>query len=129
MSQVLGLGVFYTARDPAAVRDWYKAVLGLEMHDWGGVPLLPGPLAAQPGAAMVLSIFKADSDYLAPSTKPFMLNLVVDDIEGMLARAAAAGVEPTWRSDDDAMGHFAHLIDPEGVKIELWQPKGEAPPE
>ncbi len=123
MAQVLGLGVFYTASDPAAVRDWYKSVLGLEMHDWGGVPLLPGPLAAQPGAAMVLSIFKDDSTYLAPSTKPFMLNLVVDDMDGMLARAAAAGVEPVQVINDDAMGRFAHVIDPEGVKIELWQPK------
>ena len=125
MAQVLGLGVFYTASDPGAVRAWYKAVLGLEMHDWGGVPLLPGPMAAQPGAASVLSIFAADSTYIAPSTKPFMLNLVVDDMDGMLARAAAAGVTPTWQDDNDQMGRFAHLIDPEGVKIELWQPKGQ----
>ena len=124
MAQVLGLGVFYTAADPKAVRDWYKSVLGLEMQDWGGVPLLPGPMAAHPGAASVLSIFPADTTYIAPSKKPFMLNLVVDDLDGMLARAAAAGVEPTWRSEDDAMGRFAHLIDPEGVKIELWEPKG-----
>lgn len=123
MAQVIGLGVFYTASDPKAVQAWYRDVLGVSMHDWGGVPLLPEPLAAKPGAAMVLSIFKADSEYIAPSQKPFMLNLVVDDIEGMLARAAAAGVEPIWRSDDDAMGQFAHLMDPEGVKIELWEPK------
>jgi predicted enzyme related to lactoylglutathione lyase len=123
MAQVLGLGVFYTAVDPKAVRDWYKAVLGLEMQDWGGVPLPPGPMAAQPGAISVLSIFASDATYLAPSQKPFMLNLVVDDMGGMLARAAAAGVTPTWQDENDAMGHFAHLIDPEGVKIELWQPK------
>jgi predicted enzyme related to lactoylglutathione lyase len=124
MAQVLGLGVFYTAADPDAVRAWYRDVLGVEMHDWGGIPLLPGPLAAKPGAAMVLSVFESSTTYIAPSQKPFMLNLVVDDLEGMLARAAAAGVTPTWREDNDQMGRFAHLLDPEGVKIELWEPKG-----
>jgi predicted enzyme related to lactoylglutathione lyase len=124
MAQVLGLGVFYTAKDPAAVRAWYAAVLGLEMQDWGGVSLSPGSLAALPGAAATLSVFAEDTTYLAPSTKPFMLNLVVDDMDGMLARASAAGVTPTWREDNDAFGRFAHFEDPEGVKIELWQPKG-----
>ncbi|MFZ4121045.1 MAG: VOC family protein [Caulobacterales bacterium] len=122
MAQVIGLGVFYTAQDPAAVKAWYLTVLGLEMEDWGGTALLPEPFAAKPGAASVLSVFKTDTTYIAPSTKPFMLNLVVDDLDGMLQRAAAAGVTPTWISEADPSGRFAHLLDPEGVKIELWEP-------
>jgi predicted enzyme related to lactoylglutathione lyase len=53
-----------------------------------------------------------------------MINLIVDDLDGVLAHAKAAGVEPVDRSDDDDNGRFAWIMDPDGYKLELWQPKG-----
>lgn len=121
MAKVLGLGgVFFKAEDPAAVRDWYKRVLGFETHDWGGA------IFKHPKVGMVnWSPFPADTKYFAPSDAPFMINFIVDDMDGVLAKAAAEGVEPTGRQDEE-YGRFAWLMDPAGVKIELWEPsKGE----
>jgi catechol 2,3-dioxygenase-like lactoylglutathione lyase family enzyme len=90
MAKVLGLGgVFYKAEDPAAVRDWYARVLGFEIHSWGGA-VFKSPRTVTTNWAL----FGADTQYFAPSTAPFMINFVVDDIDGVLAKAAAEGVEP-----------------------------------
>ena len=122
MASVLGLGgVFFKAKDPVALIGWYRDVLGLEVEDWGGVVFKPAAMAAQPGAGTVFSPFASDTGYFAPSTKEFMLNLAVDDLDGILARCAEHGVEATIQPDE-SMGRFAHILDPEGTKIELWQP-------
>jgi predicted enzyme related to lactoylglutathione lyase len=123
MARVIGIGgVFFRSADPAALMAWYRDVLGMEVHDWGGVMLEPGPMAAHPGAGSVFSAFKADTQYFAPSTKDFMINLAVDDLEGMLARLKAHGVEVSV-PPDEPNGRFAHFVDPNGTKIELWEPK------
>ena len=117
MAKVLGIGgVFFKTQDPQALRDWYARVLGFEVNDWGGVAFEPPP-----GGSQAWSIFAADTDHFAPSEQPFMINLTVDDLDGVLARAAEAGVEPLGRQNDDTFGHFAWLMDPAGVKVELWQ--------
>lgn len=123
MAKVLGLGgIFFKAADPAALRDWYARVLGFEVHDWGGA------IFKHPKVGVVnWSPFAADTQYFAPSDAAFMVNLIVDDLDGVLAKAAGEGVQPTGRQDED-MGRFAWLIDPAGVKIELWEP-AKAPPE
>src|SRR5262245_55051830 len=120
MAAVIGVGgVFFKAGDPAALREWYVRVLGIEMQDWNGVPFLPAPMAAPPGAATIFSLFPADTDYFEPSTKPFMVNLAVDDLEGILAAAKEHGVEPVRAIDDQPYGRFAHIVDPEGTILEL----------
>jgi len=117
MARVLGLGgVFFKAADPAAVRDWYARVLGFEVHDWGGA-VFGHPKVG----ATNWSPFDADSRYFEPSDAPFMVSFIVDDLDGVLAKAASEGVSPTGRQDED-LGRFAWLVDPAGVKIELWQP-------
>ncbi|KRA56767.1 glyoxalase [Caulobacter sp. Root655] len=117
MAKVLGLGgVFFKAQDPAAVRDWYARVLGFEVLDWGGV-VFSHPRVGGTN----WSPFDADTRYFEPSDAPFMVNFIVDDLDGILAKAAAQGVSPTGRQDED-MGRFAWLVDPAGIKIELWQP-------
>ncbi|CAN5459839.1 VOC family protein [soil metagenome] len=122
MAKVLGLGgVFFKAEDPAVVRDWYARVLGFDVHDWGGA------MFEHPKIGVVTwSPFAADTRYFEPSAAPFMLNFIVDDLDGVLARAAAEGVAPTGRQDEEH-GAFAWLIDPAGIKIELWQPAPSEP--
>jgi predicted enzyme related to lactoylglutathione lyase len=122
MAKVIGVGgVFFKSKDPAALRQWYARVLGLEIDEWGKF-FMPADMAAHAGAGTVFSPFKADTDYFAPSDKEFMINLAVDDMTGMLARAKAEGVEPV-KQQEESYGRFAHIMDPEGRKIELWEPK------
>lgn len=124
MARVLGLGgLFFKSVDPAATREWYNRVLGIEFDDWGGTVFLPDVAAAHPGAGTVFSPFKADTDYFAPSEERFMFNLMVDDLRAMLARCAEHGVTPVLEMFGEANGDFAHIVDPEGRKVELWQPK------
>lgn len=118
MGRVLGIGgVFFKAADPAAVSDWYRRVLGFEMADWGGV-VFP----QQAAGYQVWSPFKADTDYFDPSPHALMINLIVDDLDAVLAQARAEGVEPLKRDDSDPSGRFAWVLDPAGIKLELWQP-------
>jgi len=122
MAKVLGIGgVFFKVADPKAVNDWYARVLGFEISKWGGVTW-PHP----PGGQSVWNTFSADSDYFNPSTQPFMINFVVDDLDGVLAKAKAEGAELAGEPTSDEYGKFGWLIDPAGVKIELWQPPEEA---
>jgi predicted enzyme related to lactoylglutathione lyase len=124
MGKVIGIGgIFFKSNNPEALRNWYADVLGLEFESWGGLVFDPATAAAHPGAGTVFSPFKADSDYFAPSTAPFMINLMVDDLEAVLAQAAERGVEPVQRLPDEYNGPFAHIMDPDGNKIELWQPR------
>ena len=124
MAKVIGLGgLFFKSADPAATSEWYARVLGIDFHDWGGTVFTPDAAAAHPGAGTVFSPFKAETTYFEPSTERFMFNLMVDDLDGILARASEHGVEPVGEIMREANGDFAHLMDPEGRKIELWQPK------
>jgi predicted enzyme related to lactoylglutathione lyase len=123
MAKVLGIGgIFFKATDPKAVQDWYARVLGFEVTKWGGVKFPPTSVGSQ-----VWSAFSEDTEHFAPSSQPFMVNLIVDDLDGVLERAREAGAEILSRQDD-AYGHFAWLMDPAGVKVELWQPVEDAAP-
>ncbi|HEV2531885.1 VOC family protein [Phenylobacterium sp.] len=123
MAKVLGIGgVFFKAEDPKAVGDWYRRVLGFEIADWGG-SILP----SADGGFQVWSPFAADTKYFAPSALPFMINLRVDDLDGVLERVKREGVEPLGSEDQGGMGRFAWIVDPAGVKVELWEPAADAP--
>jgi predicted enzyme related to lactoylglutathione lyase len=123
MARVLGVGgVFFKSRDPRALSAWYRDVIGLEVEDWGGVVFRPEAMAGHPGAATVFSAFEAETTYFEPSARDFMINLAVDDLDGILASCAVHGVDVKVLPDEPN-GRFAHLLDPDGTKIELWQPK------
>lgn len=125
MARVLGVGgVFFKSPDKAALAAWYGRVLGLEFTSWGGVWFPAADFAAKPGAGTVFSPFAQDTDHFAPSASEFMVNLVVDDLDAILARCRAEGVEPVKLYPDEGMGRFAHIMDPDGRKLELWEPKG-----
>ena len=104
-------GVFFKANDADALRRWYGEHLGIDVDpDWGG---------AQFGDT-VWAIFKASSNYF---DKPFMVNYRVADLEAMLAQLRAAGVKVEDKVDETEFGRFGWSVDPEGNRIELWEPK------
>lgn len=124
MAKVLGLGgLFFKSPDPAATAAWYTRVLGIDFMDWGGTVFLPETAAAHPGAGTVFSPFKAETTYFEPSTEPFMFNLMVDDLAAMLTHCASQGVEPVSTMFGEMNGDFAHIMDCDGRKVELWQPR------
>lgn len=128
MAGVLGIGgVFFKSSDPAETCDWYARVLGIEFGEWGGAVFLPATAAAQPGAATVFALFAADTRYFAPSAEPFMINLMVDELDAVLVRCREHGVEPVGDVLDEANGRFAHVLDCDGRKVELWEPRPMAP--
>ena len=123
MAKVTGLGgIFYKVADTAATQAWYRDNLGVG-GEYGA--MFPFKNDAADGFTL-LSPFKADSDYFAPSAAPFMINLRVDDLDGMIADLAAKGIAILGRQDED-YGRFAWILDPDGVKVELWQQLGGAP--
>ena len=123
MARVTGLGgIFYKVADPDKTRAWYQEVLGIG-GEWGAT----FPFKADdPDGFALFSPFKSDTDYFGPSDKPFMVNFRVDDLDGLIAQLESRGVEILGRQDED-YGRFAWILDPDGLKIELWQQKGPAP--
>lgn len=113
-------GIFFKAKDPKALAAWYRDVLGLPLQPWGGAKLSYD--APQHPPALIWSTFPASTGYFAPSTSEFMINYAVDDMDAFLAKLGTKGVAVLKRSDDPN-GRFAWILDPEGNKIELWEPK------
>jgi catechol 2,3-dioxygenase-like lactoylglutathione lyase family enzyme len=121
VGHVTGLGgVFVKSKNPKALSAWYRDVLGLEVQPWGGAMLRYDAPGHPPMA--LWSPFAANSDEMAGSTREFMINLAVDDMDAFVARLTAKGV-PILKREQDATGKFAWILDPDGTKIELWQPK------
>jgi len=116
-------GVFVKSKDPKALSAWYRDVLGLEVKPWGGA-LLRYDAPGHPPMVIWTPLPEA-SDEIAPSTREFMLNLAVDDMDAFVARLTAKGVPILKRDDKDPNGRFAWILDPDGTKIELWQPKAK----
>jgi len=124
MARVTGLGgIFYKVADPAATQAWYKEHLGIG-GDWGATFRHADEGSEDPYS--LLSPFKQETDYMDPSTAAFMINLRVDDLDGMIAQLGEKGIEILGRQDED-YGNFAWILDCDGVKVELWQQKGPAP--
>lgn len=117
-------GIFFKAKDPKALAAWYRDALGLPLEAWGGAMLRYDAPKHPP--VLTWSAFPASTSYFAPSTGEFMINYAVDDMDAFLARLKAKGVAILKR-EDDANGRFAWLLDPEGNKIELWQPASAGP--
>ena len=123
MARVLGVGgVFFKSPDPKALGEWYSRWLGLRVEGWGGVALAPREMP--PGGCTVWSPFKETSDYFAPSGKDFMFNLVVDDLDAALAQVAEGGAQVTGPVEEPN-GRFGWFMDPDGNKVELWEPAAE----
>ena len=114
MEKVTGIGgVFFKAENADTLRQWYRENLGIDVDPtWGGTQF----------GDTVWTIFKKSSKHFDPSTKPYMINYRVKDLDAMIAQLRAAGVKVEDKVDDD-FGKFAWAMDPEGNRIELWEPK------
>ena len=122
MAKITGLGgVFYVVKDPAATRAWYRDVLGID-GEYG--PQLSWSEETGEKPYSLISHF-TDDEYIKPGTGSFMINLRVDDLDGFVAQLKGMGVD-VLDSVDEGYGKFAWLLDPDGVKIELWE-QVEAP--
>ena len=121
MAKVTGLGgVFYKVADPKATQAWYQEMLGIG-GEWGASFRWADEGGEDP--CSVLSPFKDSTDYFAPSTAGFMINLRVDDLDALTAELEAKGVEILGRQEE-SYGKFASILDCDGIKIELWQQIG-----
>lgn len=124
MKRVTGIGgIFFKAKDPKGLGAWYKKHLGVDVADWGGAAFRwNGPDNPEGVGTTVWNPFSADTSYFAPSSAPFMINYRVDDLHGLLAALRAEGVHVEGKVEESEYGKFGWVVDPEGNKLELWQP-------
>ena len=122
MGRVTGLGgVFFKCADPDRLYAWYENHLGLKRDDGGVMFHWRDEETAEPGMT-VWALFKQDTKYFAPSAAPFMINYRVDDLDALLERLRGEGVQVDGRRDDGEFGRFAWVMDPDGNRVELWEP-------
>ncbi len=114
-------GIFVKSKNPAALAAWYRDVLGLTLEPWGGAILRYDAPLHPP--ALAWTALPEGSKYMLPSSRDFMLDFAVDDLDTIITRLRAKGVKILKRDDADPSGRFAWILDPDGTKIELWQPK------
>jgi predicted enzyme related to lactoylglutathione lyase len=119
MAKVIGLGgVFFKSENPQQLRKWYKEHLGIESEEWGAVFNFP----TGEGAYNVWSPFSNTTNYMEPSQKPFMVNFIVDDCFALMEQLKESGQNVSGEPEVSEFGRFGWVIDPEGNKIELWEP-------
>lgn len=124
MARAIGIGgMFFKSRDPKALIAWYAEHLGFEPES-GHDSVSFKPATIPPGGLTVWGPFQETTDYFSPSDKPYMFNLMVDDLEGALAQVKAGGAEVVGEIEEYEYGRFGWFMDPEGNKVELWVPPG-----
>jgi catechol 2,3-dioxygenase-like lactoylglutathione lyase family enzyme len=124
MKRVTGIGgVFFKSPDPKGLAEWYRIHLGLQVEEWGGVAFKwPSPDNPTGTGTTVWNPFKEDTDYFAPSRAAFMVNYRVDDLHALLAALREEGCQVVDKVDESEYGKFGWVLDPDGNKLELWQP-------
>src|SRR2546430_17600540 len=125
MKRVTGIGgIFFSAIDPVTLQAWYKQHLGIDVQEWGGTAFTWTDGAGKPtNGTSVWSIGAADGEQFAPSKSTFMVNYRVDGLTGLLQALRDEGCDVLEKTTDDSdYGKFGWVMDPEGNKVELWQP-------
>lgn len=125
MARVTGIGgVFFKSRgDRAALAAWYQKHLGLRLEDFGGAILRWPDDTAEDKGLTVWHVAETDSQWFSPSISSFMINYRVDNLGELLAQLRAGGVEVIQGPESHENGKFAWILDPDGNKVELWEPK------
>lgn len=116
-------GVFFRSKDPAQLGAWYAEHLGLQVEAWGTTQGTSFAPADMPGNSFtVWSAFAADTEYFGSSGQGYMINLVVDDLDAALANVKTGGAEILEEREEHDFGKFGWFADPDGNRVELWQP-------
>jgi predicted enzyme related to lactoylglutathione lyase len=128
MARVTGIGgvFFKSTSDNKRLAAWYKDNLGLPLQDWGGAMLKWPEDKAEDGGLTVWHVAERESKWFSPSTSSFMINYRVDDLTALVAQLKSNGVELIKGPDVDETGKFAWVMDPDGNKVELWEPVKKA---
>jgi predicted enzyme related to lactoylglutathione lyase len=125
MAKITGIGgvFFKSTGDNAALAAWYRKHLGLALEDWGGAILKWPDDKAEDKGLTVWTVAEKDTKWFSPSTSSFMINYRVDNLVELLDQLRAAGVKVHQGPESHENGKFAWIIDPDGNKVELWEPK------
>jgi predicted enzyme related to lactoylglutathione lyase len=125
MKRVTGIGgIFFKSSDPKRLSAWYRDHLGLDVSDWGGAIFQWGGPESLPGMT-IWSPFAQDTDKMKPSSAPFMINFRVADLDTLLAALRAENCNVIDKTESSDFGKFGWVIDPDGNKIELWEPPAD----
>lgn len=121
-------GVFFRSPNPSALAAWYEQHLGLEVEAWGATSGSSFAPAAMPDNSFtVWGAFPAATEYFGDALQAFMLNFVVDDLDAALENAAAGGASVLPDREEHDYGRFGWFEDPDGNRVELWEPPAERP--
>ena len=123
LKKVTGIGgIFFKCKDPAKMREWYKAHLGLNTNQYGAVfEWRQGADSSRKGFSQ-WSPFSATTKYFEPSTQDFMINYRVDNLEALVEQLRKEGVTIADKIETVDYGKFVHIMDIENNKVELWEP-------
>ncbi len=124
LKRVTGIGgVFFKAKDAPALQAWYQQHLGIDVQPWGGAAFTWTDSDGKPASGTTIwSIAPVGSEQFSPGTAPFMINYRVEDLGALVSALKAEGCNVLDDINDSEFGKFAWVIDPEGNKVELWQP-------
>ncbi len=126
MKRVTGIGgLFFKCKDPEKTKEWYKKHLGLPVNEWGATFAWRDNDHPDKDCYTAWSPFPADTKYFGPSQKDFMFNYRVENLEELLKLLAREGVEIVGKIEEYEYGKFGWIMDPEGNKIELWEPQDD----
>lgn len=124
MKKVTGIGgIFFKCKDSKKMTEWYKTHLGLDTNEWGATfEWREASDSAKKGQTQ-WSLFAETTKYFEPSTKDFMINYRVADLEALVEELKKEGVKIVDKIEDSDYGKFVHIMDMDGNKIQLWEPK------
>lgn len=126
MGKVTGIGgIFFKCKDPVKMKDWYKTHLGLDTNDYGATFEWSEIANTTKNGSTTWSPFAETSKYFEPSARDFMINYTVTDLEELVEQLKKVGVTIVDKVETYDYGKFVHIMDPEGNKIQLWEPAGE----
>ena len=124
MKRVTGIGgIFFKSSDPVALRNWYRKHLGIDVQEWGGAAFRWADDEGKPTTGTTIwNITDTTGNYFSPSTSMFMINYRVTELSSLLDALRAEGCNVLEKTEASEYGKFGWVIDPEGNKVELWEP-------
>jgi len=123
MKRVTGIGgIFFKCKDPEKLKQWYQTHLGFDINEFGAMFAWREEADSSKTGYTVWSPFSDSTDYFEPSSKDFIINYRVEDLEGLVSELQNEGVTVLDSIETYYFGKFVHILDLEGNKIELWEP-------